>query len=172
VPDPFLDEGMVNWIRATARKNHWRVSRWYRYEDLVQDGMMCYARCRARYTQFPTRRPTRSQKKHFMALVKTAFTRHIHNIARKKSTDVLAEDLAAFAWSEALGSSEPDAPLLVLLLQAPKEIKDLFVVLATDTSSFLKIGGVRETTNEHIGRLLGTSPEADYRGDVAKFVTE
>lgn len=87
-------------------------------------------------------------------------------------SDILAEDDMSFSWSGALGVDEPVAPLMSLLSNAPAELKELFVVLATDTTSYLKIGKRRETTNEHIGRILGSSPEVEYRGLLVDFIRE
>lgn len=52
--DPYLDAGMEGYIRNLAVREYWRVAGWYGpretgLDDLIQDGYMCFARCRARY---------------------------------------------------------------------------------------------------------------------------
>lgn len=145
------------------------MSRHYELKDLYQDGMMIYARCRARYPQFNDIDPTPKERRHFMALVMVSFTRHIHSRAKKRSPDELGDDIST-TW---LNSSVPaDAPLLTLLTQAPSELKELFVLFATDTSEYLKLGRVRETTNQHVGRLLDKSGDLDYRDLVLSYVRD
>ena len=43
--DPFFDAGVRGWIVKTAYKHYWRVSSYYEFDDLVQDGYLCYAKC-------------------------------------------------------------------------------------------------------------------------------
>lgn len=72
-----MDKGVRGWIKNTASKNFWRVAEYYEFEDLVQDGGLVYARIVSRY-------PGLNQKQ-LMALFKTAYINHIHDLSKKAS---------------------------------------------------------------------------------------
>ena len=169
--DLFLDAGMRGFIVNKARKEFWRVNAWYDFDDLVQDGYLCYAKCRARY------RNTVTDKPHFMALVQTAFHNHImtlagkHRLAKKESalSSLTSEtrDEAAVLHSSPFASTSEMASLSLLISQAPAEFKQLIQLLVGDGAEALGFKrkaarrgkGVRETTNEYYCRLLGKCAE-------------
>jgi len=95
--DVYFDAGLRGWLKTTAVKEHWRVASWYSVEDLVQDGYVCYCKCRDRYTlavpqpgdrpdgyahqNLFTDQPNEKQRKHFMSLVQRAFYNHIYTLS-------------------------------------------------------------------------------------------
>src|ERR1017187_5465900 len=90
--DVYYDSGLEGWIKNTAFREHWRLRTWYSMEDLVQDGYICYCKCRNRYTMNPpspehqdlnTDTPNDAQRKHFMALVQRTFFNHIMTLSSK-----------------------------------------------------------------------------------------
>jgi hypothetical protein len=84
--DVLLDAGMKGWIFTIAKSNFWRVAYWYEFQDLIQDGYLCYAKCRARYGQFAHGgTPTKEERKWFMALVQRAYINHITDLANWKT---------------------------------------------------------------------------------------
>ena len=168
--DPFLDTGMRGFIFNTARKHYWRVASWYEFDDLVQDGYLCYAKCKAKYSE------TVTEKRHFMSLVQVSFLNHISTLASKRTAteEVAVSHLAARegedgADLEKLGGSTPEsASFLSLVSGAPEEFKQLILLLADDVSEvtgFKRKSKVkhrrrfRESTNEYFCRLLGKDPQ-------------
>lgn len=175
--DEFLDAGMRGFIVNTARQNFWRVASWYEFDDLVQDGYLCYYKCRRRYTEV-TDRP------HFMSLVKTAFTNHImtlgtkHNAISEQAISQMGSEDAEGDLLERLGPATPESTsLLVLLANAPAELQQLITALVGEGAE--KLGfqrkkefrrHIRETTNEYYCRLLGKDPEtADLVGELRAY---
>lgn len=168
--DPLLDAGMRGWIVNTAIKNHWRVARWIDVDDLVQEGLFCFVRCRNRYRQFAVVRPTLQQRRHFMALVKVSFINSIHTLAnaRTAAAEVLVNDLPPETLPpDPIGFQ--DGALRVLIGQLPLELQEVLVLLATDVTRLERFGltNFRESLNEHVARLLGL-PALDYVGLIRK----
>jgi hypothetical protein len=150
--DVYLDEGVVGWINKTARKEYWRVSRWYDLADLIQDGYVCYYNCRNRYTlTSPTKpghqalnvfgvdgRPNKDQRKHFMALVKVSFYNHIMTLSSRfaANTETPECDLATAdgpADIESLAAAVPEEmSVMTALLNAPTEIGEAIAKLLND----------------------------------------
>lgn len=192
VGDVYLDEGMRGWIARTARKEYWRVASSYELSDLIQDGYLCYAKCRNAYalaapapghTALNTDTPTPLQRSHFASLVKTAFVNHImtlssRNAARHESvmSELLGDDSPG-TLEKLLPSQPEEASLLVLLAQAPTEIKEVIEKLVQDgaeAGSFLRSRlfqdqgrlrrgrtQIRETTKERWKRILGDAELPD-----------
>ena len=175
--DPFLDDGMRGFIMNTARKNCWRVSELTDLPDLVQDGYLCYYKCKRAYASLTaTETPTNRQIREFQALVKTTFLNHIHTLAAKHK-GISIRPASSFAptdpsqevtvLEEHMPPQQETASLLTLLSQAPEEIKQLIVLLAGDGAQALGFKRskapkqrreLRETTNEYFCRLLGRDP--------------
>lgn len=183
--DPYLDEGLRLWINKTAYNNLWRAPSWYTAADLIQDGMMCYCKCRNKYTEnirkiCPT---LEDERRNFMALFQTAYINHIMTLAAKRADGTehaisqLVED-SADPWTAFTPPEQESASLLVALKSAPQEIAELFEKLAQDgleatgyvRSRLRKEGrrvrlgrlALRETTVQYIDRVLG-EPGAGQR---------
>jgi len=177
----YLDEGMRGWIVNTALKEHWRVEQLTEVDDLIQDGYLCYAKCRNRYigkktshTYLPPKHPTKDNLRHFQSLVKTAFMNHIFTLAAKhKGVNVYAvsqvkkqETTADNAvWDKFLPQQPEQASLFSLVANAPEEIKQLVTLLVSDGLDLLKFErrrkgrrALRETNNEFYCRILGIDP--------------
>jgi DNA-directed RNA polymerase specialized sigma24 family protein len=166
--DNFLDDGMRGYIHNKARKEYWRVSSWYGLEDLVQDGYMCYAKCKARYAG------TVTEQRHFMALVQTAFHNHImtlagrHHLVKESTISQLTPEgkQEAAVWDAITPPEGESATFRTLLAQAPAEFKQLISLLVKDgveAYKWVKPEGsrkaVRQTTNEYLCGLIGKDPE-------------
>lgn len=86
LPDDYsrdLPKPIIGWIVNHACRNFWRVADWYEIDDLVQDGILCAYKCRAKYGV-----PGKDiDPPHFMALVKTAFYRHIGDLLRRSRAE-------------------------------------------------------------------------------------
>lgn len=185
--DVYLDAGMRGWIANTARKNFWRVAHWYELDDLIQDGYICFAKCRARYVgkrnmvnsrgercrYLPERNPDKTARQHFAALVKITYHNHITDLAKSRMrledhavSQLCTPEQSAEEYLDTQLPPEPEAATLaVLLAGAPAEVAELLRVLAADGLDLLRfqrrrVGRrlLRETSNEFYCRLLGKDP--------------
>lgn len=168
-----LDKGLHGWIINHAKKNFWRVASWYDFDDLVQDGFLCYCLCNARYRHV-------KEQRHFMSLVKISFIRHIHNLSNQRTRAVdeplmLGPDQAEDYWGalEAMLPTEPEeATFVTLLNQLPEKFQKLIQILqnegkdlpilsredARDHKGRFRVRH-RETTNDYHCRLAGVDPQ-------------
>ncbi len=178
--DVYLDAALRGWIVNTARKEHWRCASWYSLEDLVQDGYVCYVKCRERYKtnkRLWSGNPTKMQRRWFMALVQRAFYNHIMTLASKaaRSQEDTVSQIAAEAdtFTTALEKLTPavmeEASVLVALAKVPAELADVLERLLADgfeggdyfrhkvNSEQVRRarGQLRETTKEYWDRVLG-----------------
>lgn len=173
--DPYLDAGMKGWIVNTAKREYWRVTELCDLQDLVQDGYLCYAKCRCAYPKLSgVKNPTKDHRRQFQALVSMAFANHISSLAVKhKGVSVQAVSQLMRAGEiddgtllEQLMPSQPEqATFLALLASAPAEIKQLIELLISDGLDLLKFERkrthrrlLRETTNEFYCRILHLDP--------------
>lgn len=167
--DPYLDAGMEGFIRRTAVKEFWRVSYWYDdVADLVQDGYLCFAKCRARYVDklktLPATNPTIDDKRQMMAAVKTTFERHVKFVLTqhiKDGWEVPVSQLVragaeepADPWDALTPAQESEGGLIDLVKSLPAEIQQLIVILAGDGAEAL---GVRRE-RIHIRTTAGGAP--------------
>ena len=192
--DIYFDSGLRGWLKTTAVAEHWRVASWYSVDDLVQDGYICYFKCRDRYTLGPPKPgrqalhpesglpgpyPNDAQRRHFMSLVQRAFYNHIYTLAmRYPATQeqpmaaVSTVDGEPVSMEELLPPQPEETSALIAVLQAPAEIGDAILKLVNDgidgsryLRSRLRVGpdgritrgrrAIRETTEQHMGRILG-----------------
>lgn len=167
--DPYLDQRMVGFIEKFARKNYWRVSSWIDLDDLIQDGMMCYAKCRRRYVDdlgtLPERPITSDHRKMMMGAVMTAFARHVHGLASYRTehdaecclSDMVSSDDDARDVVDNIHAESGIESCVALLVNAPPEIAELFRILVEDAraaATFVRDGfGRRETMNQHARRV-------------------
>ncbi len=148
-----MDEGARKWLIKTARKNHWRVMRWYDLEDLISDGLMCWQIVVRRYTRV-------RERKHIMALFQRTYINHIHRLANKRTrqamelvTDRLPDEVSC-----------PDAELLQFACTAPADVRALLFAII-DRPEILarphrrRLDGRRETTNSWLCALAGLDPD-------------
>lgn len=181
--DKYLDAGVRGYIVRTAHKNFWKVAAYYEMDDLIQDGYLCYAKCKAGFRADETKPPEEEQRR-FMGFFQMAFQNHITDLANNRSNTPetviasLPEDQAdgIEAWA-AHASELSDASLAVLITQAPAEIVDILKLILVDgvaNGPYLKsklrqkflpsspipriVKGrrkLRETTEQHYDRCLG-----------------
>ena len=179
--DPFLDAGMRRWLLSAAKRNFWRVASWYDLDDLIQDAYLCFYTCRGRYGTLTKKdQPSDEDKRRFMAIVKVAFKNHITLLARKKAPEVLVAELCVdgepmdTTLERYAGAATSDAMMLWSLAKAPRELLVLLDVIASDDSKYERSSNpccrhLRETNNEHFGRLLGYDP---MKGNAVAYVEE
>ena len=185
----FLDPGMKGFIVNTANREHWRVAQIYPgsdgLQDLIQDGYLCFYKCVRAYPQISSvKAPTKDQRRHFQALVKTAFANHIHTLAAKRKdvaevvvSQVLPEGADESALWDKLPPQQELASFTSLIASAPTEIKQLVELLVGDGMSILgfkrtkkRRRALRETNNEFYCRLLGLdSTKVDMVGRLKEY---
>jgi hypothetical protein len=154
IGDAYLDDGMRGHLFNMSRKNLWRLTG-YELEDLLQEGYLCYYKCRHRYVGqppqkkpngkmrrgLPAQNPDKAARKHFMAIVKMAFRNHIYSLASKQAmcvretlvADLLRDDQPEVKLWDHLIPSEPElATTTTLLNTAPREVLQLLGLLLSD----------------------------------------
>lgn len=177
--NPYFDKGLRRWIVKTAHKHYWRVAGWQDLDDLVQEGFWMFARCHDRY------KGAVQNKAHFMALFKISYLNHITTLANKRTQQVdvpisslIGPETQPLAALEYLGGTEDgDAELAATLLSAPTEIQALLLLLHDpEFSAYVRQGsskregGVRETTNQHLCRLLGLPLETNLESKLRELL--
>lgn len=177
-----MDRGARMWLYQTARKNFWRVSRWYDLDDLIQDGFIHYWRVTRKYPE--------AERPQIMSLFKTTYTNHIHDLAKVRSRldEALVLDIPsagnrsedgyssteAEAFDAFSNDGGADAEAAVLIANAPPAVKAVLAVLATQAGRrklqrpyrFLKgtPSFARETNNQRWSRLTGLPVGVDFEG--------
>lgn len=160
MPTAQMDTGARGWIVKTIRENYWRVADYYEFDDLVQDSYLVWKKIVDRY-------PDVTEPKHRMALFKTAFRNHIHDVSKKRTLYVERYTLEADmpVSMETLregddGSQDPNAGLIVS--QLPDKLKNMLARLCTEKRNYpyrRYLDGTRETFNERLCRLAGLDPD-------------
>lgn len=153
-----MDRGVRGWIINTTKLNYWRVAGFYEFDDLVQDGYLHYHRVIAKYSNV-------KQPAQLMALFKTCFTNHIHDIAKQRtkrehdnidSTARVSIDQAShYLWQH------PDTN--ENLATMPLSLRSLIRALQSDPrvrKPCRRWLDHRETTNEKLCRIVGADPRS------------
>lgn len=175
--DYQLPYSVVGWIKNHAIKNYWRVAAHYDLEDLIQDGLMCAYKCKARYGD-------ELDPPHFMSLVKTSFHNHIGDLLRRRrgvddSTKIA--DLAPDATEESIldrlitadvsaaevAAVVHDLPAAVrrvveLYMQHPEQIRQ---------KMRMRLSG-KETMAERLFRLAGFPKDKDFETELRASLWE
>lgn len=160
-----------------VHRNLWRVARTHSREEFLQEAWIVFARCQSKY-------PTIDTPQHFMALYKTALSRHATDLALK-ATKIKAEvPEAAFehdeerAWShQPVGALNTDGHLSTLVKQAPREVKMVLSLFLSAPQELLDLalaawegrGRRKAEGNKLIGRLLGLPQDVDHIGSVEDY---
>lgn len=159
-----LDAGLRGWLIITAQRNYWRVASYYEVDDLIADGFLIWAKCRKRYSNVTERR-------HFMALFKVAYTNHIIGLANKRTRitggiqevrlSMLAENHGGDLLDMLVGGIDSDTVLGILVRQARFPVRAVLELLTTDAGASILTAHPRhkyEQDNNYICRLIGVSP--------------
>lgn len=164
-----MDQGARLWIYKTARENLWRVSGHIGIDDLVQDGMLFWHRIITRY-------PNVTETKHRMALFKTAFTNHIHDLSKKKSRlDCVVEADMEVSIDSIIEGDDPtqDPDLAFIIAQLPPAIMRVLTRMyeGEDPPYRHYLDGTRETSNARACRFAGLdSSKRDVHSAVLQYL--
>lgn len=166
--DVYFDAGLQGWLKNTARREHWRVARWYQLSDLAQDGVICYCKCRNRYTLGPpkpgfqnlyTTAPSGAQRRHFMGLVQRAYYNHIMTLSSRfaracedRVSDLVSGGDETSTLENWLPPQPEEASVILAVKQAPAEIAEAISRLVQDGIE----GGqyLRSRLRERNGRMV------------------
>jgi hypothetical protein len=165
-----MDQGVRGWIFKTARDNLWRVSGHIDFDDLAQDGFVFWHKIVARY-------PNVTETKHRMALFKTAFTNHIHDLSKKKTRlEVVNESDMDVSIDYMLEGDDPsqDPDLAFMITQLPPAIMRVLtrMIERGETMPYRQfLDGSRETTNARLCRIAGLdSSKRDFHTAVLQYL--
>jgi hypothetical protein len=164
-----MDVGARRWLFKHARENHWRVARWVEFEDLVQDGLVCWYRVIRRYERVP-----KGSSRHRMALFMRTFRNHIHDLSKQRSRLVEVHiddlpphvaDLAAHDMQQVYGGAPPLVKLGLTILMAPAHARSLRAHYR------FRADMTRETPNDRLCRLAGLDPHViDLVGEIRAYL--
>jgi hypothetical protein len=203
-----LPASVAGWIRNHSVKNYWRVAGWYELDDLVQDGILKAYQCIDRYgvpggpncpicggSSIRVRLVKQGDKEistqvcrdcetrivdppHFMALVKTAFYKHIAELLRRKRgvDDVTFKmvDIAEKNNSSendtfsAFPASEPLQEFAVLVAELPEKLRRVVEFYLFDDPTKLwrnlrvRLDGEDETLKQRLAKLTGFPQNEDF----------
>jgi hypothetical protein len=168
-----MDEGAKRWLYKICHKQFWRVSGWYEFDDLVQDGFVTFYRVRGQY-------PKIDKPQHLMTIFKMAFLQHIHVIANRRTkhgvescfTDLFNSDLPdqeTQALERLLPADQPLAEAFTAIAQAPEPVRQLLEKVAVDPALLQapyrrRRDGTRQTLNERLCHLVDVKPALPQNG--------
>lgn len=164
-----MDSGARGWVFNTIQKNYWRVAGYYEFEDLIQDSFIVWRRVADRYPDV--------ELKQRMALFKTSFNNHIHDLSKKRTAFVTRYTSEAdmnvtvdFLRDGTDGSQDPNVNLIIQ--QLPTKLRRMLERLYTEAPPHRRrLDGTRETTNERLCRLAKLDPKLrDVRGAIQNYL--
>src|SRR5262249_35608080 len=139
----------------------------YEVEDLIQEGYLCFCKVWDTYKHtFDVLNPSLEQRRNFMALVQVTFLNRIKNMVKHSKYEKAVH--YTDDWSSRISPVDEVATLVILLRNAPAEIKDVLEKLVKDFEPVpyrrykVRPGReyrVRETTRDYWARVLGV-PDA------------
>jgi hypothetical protein len=158
-----MDEGARRWMMKTAKANRWRVAGYCDWDDLLQEGVMCWWRVSRNY---PCSRPHQ-----LMGSFKIAFINEINRMSCKTSagrwlqyTDEPPEQIEGQGMLEMIG-------------HAPEVIRRVLLAFQTDEgarimrSLYRRRGdGTRERTDERINRMAGLPADTDFAALLRAYI--
>jgi len=173
-----LPGAVVGWVRRHASKNYWRVANCCELDDLIQDGLMVAYKCRSRYGE----PGVDLDHPHFMALVKTAFYRHIGQILRgSRAEQALISRLGDMAGEMDEGDVldrvarpvEPEQDFAVLVAQLPEMLRRVVLLYLTRPEA-LRGGRVHldESDAAKLRRLTGFPVRHDFETELRAYLWE
>lgn len=177
--DHYLDDGLKKWIVVTARRNYWRVSAWYDLDDLIQDGYLCYQKCVVKYARLiRKRRPSKDDRRNFMALVKRAYENHIHDLASKR-TDQKEYTLSTLSGDDEdysgdrlletkLGATYSDAQFRAWLAGLSRPVRRVFEQALEDIEQGRRVTATK--LNAELCAALGRKSSIDSISQVYEYL--
>lgn len=168
-----------------CRRNLWRVSPLYDFEDLMQEA-------RLKFLQLQIKYPRVVEAPHFMSLFYISFVNHLHRLASQRHRDAMGH--TAGVWNQGramehfddgdedtLASLADPRPYAVAeecfdarVMQASAMIRALVERVNASVRKITRrrrATGARESTNTFLCRLVGLDPDhVDMRRELDLFV--
>lgn len=174
---PLWEGAIEGWVVNFITKNVWRTKPAYDWCDLYQESYLCYDRCVHMY-------PEVVEAPHFMRLVQVTTLNRITDLANKRTKrrevpmEVGDEDstmcLLDMVPNNMLGISDYENEEWKVMKDSPQLLRRLVRVLtASDVVlAYRVVGGIRETTNELLCRLVGVdSTRRDLVGYLRSYLS-
>lgn len=159
-----MDAGARGWMHKTATKNFWRVEHFCDYEDMIQEGYMCWWRVNRNYPL--SRMPA------IMGYFKLAFINEINRMSNKAT----AKNWLTYTDEPLRPGPLEGTGMLELLAHAPDAIRKAFRIFQSDEGARklrapyrLRSDGTRETTAERVNRISGM-PEEDFEAILRAYL--
>lgn len=168
-----LPRPVVGWIYNHATKNYWRVADFCELDDLIQDGLMKAYECRRRYGND-------IDPPHFMALVKTAFYRHITEMLRHSRAEQehvsrvpdLAGEMSDDRYVDRISpKEEPEQDFVALVAQMPEALRRAVRVYLDNPRALRRIH-LDETISQQLRRLTGFPERFDFETELRSWLWE
>lgn len=115
---PAFPGEIEGWVANFLKSNLWRVEATMERDDAMQEARVVFLRIAGKYPGV--------EAPHFMALFKTAWVRHFHDLATEDSErrevfcELPEEDGVAF---EGVGETDNAGALRLMVRQAPREVR-------------------------------------------------
>jgi hypothetical protein len=124
--DPIFKGPIEGYVVNYIHKHLWKVQRTCERDDLLQDAYVVFLRVKSKYPDLDT-------PQHFMALFKTAWSRHFTDLANKDTEDRVLVSMrlrseenedgdSGQLEADPAGDCDNDGSLAVMLRQAPREV--------------------------------------------------
>lgn len=180
---PTYEGAISGYVLNFLRRNYWRVAASHERDDVLQESYEVFLRCAERYGLMDT-------PKHFMALYKTAWTNHFHDLARKDSTErsavtygydtMLTDDEVLSLLDIIPGELDTHGYLNTLLQEAPRDVATILafflnappVLLQRVSEAWTRSGRRKADGNNMLCELLGFPKGTDLIGKVEAYLTE
>lgn len=170
--DHYFDETLRRWIAMVARNNVHRIAG-CDVNDLIQEGMVSYYKCRDRYVGKCNLRdkdgrigrympknavPSKSERKHFISLFQRAYLNRIASMARDTPSrevpvsSLVTDDSTAEEFYDSVLPPDPEvATVTAMIAQAPKELKQLVDLFVREGVELANIRGRKISRGRRIG---------------------
>jgi hypothetical protein len=167
-----MDRGARGWMVNTARRSYWRVSSWYEFDDLLQDGLMCWVHINRKY-------PAVKDRAHMMRLFQMTFLNQITFIAKRQQSSKLEVPVDSFEFIPSVALRPIDVEVAQLIKDGPPCLQRLLETMNTDNGRrrlrALRrfINGRMESKNECLCRILSLDPkQVNVVEVIKKYLTQ
>lgn len=178
---PTFDGPIRGYVLNSLTKNGWRFAATMERQDVLQEAYLVFHRCATRYPETDT-------PQHFMALFKTAWARHMVDLAHEDTSRRTHEisfvtehdDEQYDAVGAQVGDLDNNGYVNTLVRQAPSEVRMVLNLFLNAPSEILDMmvdawrghGGTstKKGRNRMVCAALGLPEETDALGNVEAYL--
>lgn len=157
--EPEWEGSIEGWTVNFIESNIWRVERIVGFDDLLQEGVLLFLKCKKMYGHV-------TKPQHFMSLYQKSFRNRVHHLSNMQSEFVVYEenddDPKRYSFSDVVVSPvDIEEAFKVVAIDAPRDVQKLITLAVSDAAYLLRTPmwtsetGRRETTDEYLCRLAG-----------------